>query len=256
MIKPRIIPCLLLQGGALVKTIKFKEPKYIGDPINTVKIFNEKCADELILLDISASTKKLPPQLDIIEKIASQCFMPLCYGGGINDEKTVRDIFSAGVEKVSISSYVIEHPQFIKKLSGTFGSQSIVACIDVKKNSMNKHEVFIYNGKKRTTIDPIEHSIKMEEMGAGELLINSIDNDGIGEGYDIDLIKKITDAVSIPVIACGGAGNLGHMHDVIMKAGASAAAAGSLFVFYGRFRSVLINYPSEQEINGLFNMAK
>lgn len=246
------MPCLLLKDEVLVKTMNFKNPTYIGDPINAVKIFNEKGVDELIFLDITATVQNRLPRFDIVEKIASECFMPVCYGGGIRSTEVIRKLFGIGIEKVSIGSYAIENPYFIKEASGEFGSQSIVVCIDTKRNSHGQHEVVAHNAKRSTGMDPLAFVINMEEMGAGELLINSVDRDGMMNGYDIDLISKITEKVNIPVIACGGAGNLDDIRDIILKGRASSAAAGSLFVFYGNLRAVLINYPEQKELERVF----
>jgi len=252
MLIPRIIPCLLLQGKGLVKTIKFKEPKYIGDPINAIKIFNEKGADELMLLEIAATVEGRKPAFDVIEEIASECFMPVCYGGGIKELEDARRIFNLGIEKISLSSYAIENPDFIKELVGIFGSQSIVVCLDVKKNLWGQYELVTHNAKKKTGIDPLVAAQRMEELGVGELVINVVDRDGTMMGYDIALIQKITKNVHIPVIACGGAGNLQDVSEVIHAGGASSAAVGSLFVFHGKHRGVLISYPSREEIVRLF----
>jgi len=253
MFRPRVIPCLLLKNKGLVKTEKFKNPVYVGDPINAIKIFNEKYVDELIFLDISSTTQRHPVQFDIIENIASECFMPVCYGGGIRSLEVVRRILRIGIEKISLSSYAVENPNFIKEVSGEFGSQSIVVCIDVKRDSLGRYEVVTHNARIKTGIDPLKFAIQMEESGAGELVINSVDRDGTMLGYDIELVKKITKDVTIPVIACGGAGKLEDLKSVVVEGGASSAAAGSLFVFHGKYRAVLINYPEEQEISTVFS---
>lgn len=252
MFRPRVIPCLLLKEKGLVKTVQFKNPTYVGDYLNAIRIFNEKYVDELIFLDILATVEKYPPQVDIIEKMATECFMPVCYGGGIRSLEMIKKILRIGIEKVSISSYAIENPNFIRKASREFGSQSIVVCIDVKKNLDNKYEVVTHNGKKNTGLDPLSFAVKMKEMGVGELLINSVDRDGMMSGYDIELIQKIAEEVDIPVIACGGAGSLDNIRDVIIKGKASAAAVGSFFVFYGKLRAVLIHYPEQKELNLIF----
>lgn len=248
MLTTRVIPCLLLRNQGLVKTIKFKDPKYVGDPINAVKIFNEKEVDEIVFLDILASRENRKPNFDLIVNIASECFMPLCYGGGIRTIDDIKKIFSLGVEKVSINSYAIENPQFIKEASSLFGSQSIVVSIDVKKNWSGKYE--LYNARKRriVKIDPVDYSRKMEGMGAGEILLNSVDRDGMMQGYNIDLIKNVCETVNIPVIACGGAGSIDDFSDAIRLGKAQAVAAGSMFVFKGRYRAVLISYPSHEEL--------
>ena len=248
MLKARVTPCLLLKNRGLVKTIKFKDPKYIGDPINAVKIFNEKEVDELILLDITATTEKKGLQIRLISEIASECFMPLCYGGGICSIDDIREIFKLGIEKVSINTCAVENPLFIKSAADAFGSQSIVVSIDVKKDLFGKYEIFTQSGKKNTKLDAIKFIKQMENMGAGEILINSIDREGTMQGYDIDLIKKVAESVSIPVIVCGGAGKIEDFEEAVKKGGASAVAAGSLFVFYGPNRAILINFPTRQEL--------
>lgn len=253
MFRPRVIPCLLLKNKGLVKTIKFKEPTYVGDPINAIRIFNEKGVDELIFLDISATIDNAPVQRDMLEKIASECFMPVCYGGGIRSLTVIKDIFSIGIEKVSISSYAVENPEFVREAADTFGSQSISVCIDVKKNFFGKNQVVTRNAEKKTGLDPVDYAMRMEQMGAGELMIYSVDRDGTMSGYDIDVIKQISDAVTVPVIACGGAGNIEDFSDAIKSGKASAVAAGSMFVFYGKHRAVLINYPSEAELEEVLN---
>ena len=252
MLTIRIIPCLLLKGDGLVKTVKFKDPKYVGDPINAVKIFNDKEVDELIFLDVEATVEGRRPPLKLISKIASECFMPLSYGGGLNDLDDIKAIFNLGVEKVIVNSYAVENPYFINEASKLYGNQSIVVAIDVRRNSVGKYEIFTQGGKKKSGLDLIEHVMQMERMGAGEIFLNSIDRDGTMEGYDIDLIKKVTESVSIPVIACGGAGKISDFVDAVKKGGASAAAIGSLFVFHGKHRAVLINYPDKEDLVGLF----
>jgi len=253
MFRPRVIPCLLLKDKGLVKTTQFQNPVYLGDPINTIRIFNEKGVDELIFLDIFATAEKLNPSLYTLERIATECFMPVCYGGGIKNMEIIRKILNIGIEKVSIGSFAVENPNFIKEASEEFGSQSIIVCIDVKKNFLNTHEVVTHNAKKKTGIDPSVFALKMQDLGAGEILINSVDREGTRMGYDIELIKKITQNLSIPVVACGGAGKLEDVRDVVVRGGASAAAVGSLFVLYGKYKAVLINYPEEEELQLLFN---
>ncbi len=248
MLLPRVTPCLLFKNGGLIKTVKFKNPVYVGDPINAVKVFNEKEVDELIFIDIAATQEGRSPPFELIEKIASECFMPVCYGGGIRSIIDIKRIFALGVEKVSIGSYAVENPPFIKEAVEVFGSQSIVVCIDVKKNFLGRYEVMTRSATKNSRIDPVTHAKNMEALGAGELLINSIDRDGTMLGYDIALVKMITKNVGIPVVACGGAGGLSDISKVIHEGGASSAAAGSLFVFYGRHRAVLINYPNAEEL--------
>ena len=253
MLASRIIPCLLLKNQGLVKTVKFKNPKYVGCPTNAIKIFNEKEVDELIFLDITATREKWQPLFRLISEIATECFMPFCYGGGINSLEDMQAIFSLGAEKVAINTQAILSPSLVKQASKKFGSQSIVVSIDVKKDLFGNYKVFSHLTKKLLKLDPVEFALQMEDMGAGELLVNSTDRDGTMEGYDIELIKNITNAVNIPVVACGGAGSVEHFRNAINKGGASAVAAGSLFVFYGKHRAVLINYPSQREI-GSFDL--
>ena len=250
---PRIIPVLLLKNAGLYKTVKFKDPKYIGDPLNAVKIFNEKEVDELLFIDITATIENRRPPIKFLSEIASECFMPLCYGGGIATIGDIKSIINAGVEKVSINSYAVKNPRFIKEISDIYGSSTIVVSIDVKKSFLGKYEVHIHGGKVNTKLDPVNFAVQMAEAGAGELLLNSIDRDGTMTGYDQDLIKKVSLSVDIPVIACGGAGKLADFSGVVNNAGASAVAAGSMFVFHGKHKAVLINYPSQNELKELFN---
>jgi len=247
LIRTRVIPCLLLKGQGLVKTINFTNPKYIGDPINTVKIFNDKEVHELVFLDITASTEKRSPRLDYISDIASECFMPLGYGGGIRTVKQAEDIFNRGVEKVIINSYAVENPSFIHELANQFGSQSIVVSIDVKKNIFGNYQTYTYSGTTKTRWDPVTWAQEAERSGAGEIFLNSIDRDGMMKGYDIPLIKSVSASVSIPVVACGGAGTVEDFGRAVHDGGASAVAAGSMFVYYGKHRAVLINFPEDDE---------
>ena len=252
MIHTRVIPCLLLKGQGLVKTINFTNPKYIGDPINAVKIFNDKEVHELFFLDITASTEQRTPRLDYISDIASECFMPLGYGGGIRTIKQAEDIFNRGVEKIIINSYAIEKPSFIHELADLFGSQSIVISIDVKKNFFGNYQTYTYSGKTKTAWDPMKWAQEAEKLGAGEIFLNSIDRDGMMDGYDIPLIKSICASVSIPVVACGGAGTVEDFGRAVHDGGASAVAAGSMFVYVGKHRAVMINYPNRQILDGIF----
>ncbi len=230
-----------------MKTRKFKDPKYLGDPINIVKIFNDKEVDELFFLDITATIEKRPPPFRLLADIANECFMPLGYGGGITKIQDMRQVFSVGIEKISINSYAIENPSFIKEAAGIFGSQSVLVSMDVKKNLFGRYEIFGHSGQKAGKMDPVRFAVLMEEMGAGELIVNSIDRDGSMQGYDLDLISMVSHAVDIPVIACGGAGTIFDLGRAV-KAGASAMAAGSMFVFQGPHRAVLINVPSPDEL--------
>jgi cyclase len=251
MIGIRVIPCLLYDGSGLVKTVRYKDPVYIGDATNAIRIFNEKEVDELILLDIKASAKKQKPNIDLIKKVASECFMPLCYGGGITTIQDIKDVVSAGVEKVSLNSIAVQNPSFIKEAAKTYGSSTIVVTIDYKKNLWGKQIVAGVSGSEKTKYDPVEFAQLMEEMGAGEIVVNSIERDGTMSGYDVDMLSKITSKVAIPVIAMGGAGKMDHFKEVIDKAHVSAVAAGSMFVFQGKHKAVLINYPDRNLIENI-----
>lgn len=249
MFRPRIIPILLLKDKALVKSVKFKDFKYIGDPINAVKIFNDLRADELVFLDISATIEKRLIQFDLLKKIGEEANMPFAFGGGIRSLEDIRKIISAGAEKVIINTYAFENPDFIKEASDTFGSSTIAVCIDVKKKLFGKEETWVRNGKKSTGFDPISFAQLMEKNGAGEIIIQSIQKDGSMLGYDNELIKNVSNAISIPTIALGGATNLGDMLVTSSQTHVSGLAAGSMFVFQGPKKGVLITYPHKSEIN-------
>ena len=244
MLLPRVIPCLLLLNTGLIKTIKFGETKYLGDPINIVKIFNDKAVDELVFLDITATVERRRPPFEILEKIASEAFMPLGYGGGICNLDDVKTILGLGIEKVIINTQAVENPDFVSDVANFAGNQSTAVSIDVKKGLLGRYEVRINRGTKSTGLDPVEFAKTMEKQGAGELMLCSIDRDGTMKGYDIDLIKRITTAVMIPVVACGGARTVRDLSAAIKQGGASAAGAGSMFVFNGPHRAVLISYPN------------
>jgi len=248
MLMIRVMPCLLLRGLGLVKTIKFKDPTYVGDPINAVRIYNTKEVDELVFLDTTATKENKKPNIELILKIANECFMPFAYGGGIRDSETVKKIFNLGAEKVVINTKAIENPEFIGEISKIYGNQSIVVSIDVKRNLFGKYEVFSHSKGKSTGLDPVEFAVKMEKMGAGEIFLNSVDRDGTMEGYDVGLIKSVSSAINIPIIACGGAGKIEDFGDAVKIGGASAVAAGSMVVFHGRRRAVLINFPTREEL--------
>ena len=248
MLYPRIIPCLLVHKNGLVKTTKFKEPKYVGDPINAVKIFNEKEVDELIVVDIDASRNNLEPDYKMIQNLATECRMPLCYGGGIKTVVQARRIFSLGVEKIAISSLAVEKPAVITEIAERVGNQSVVVIMDVRKNILGgKYEICIHNGTKSTGVDPVQFAMAMEKRGTGEIVINSIDQDGMMKGYDMNLINKIREVIHIPLTVMGGAGTIDDIGNVIQEHGIIGVAAGSLFVFKGKFRAVLINYPTSNE---------
>jgi imidazole glycerol-phosphate synthase subunit HisF len=245
MLYPRIIPCLLVHNKGLVKTTGFKDPKYVGDPINAVKIFNEKEVDELVVVDIDASREGKEPDYKMIENLAAECRMPLCYGGGIKTVEQAQYIFSLGVEKIAISSLAIENPALITEIARRVGNQSVVVVMDVKKKTLGgKYEIFKHNGTKSTGLDPVIFAAEMQKLGAGEIVINSIDQDGVLKGYDMNLIGKVREVISIPLTVLGGAGSLDDLGTVIKQHGIIGVAAGSLFVFKGIFRAVLINYPT------------
>jgi cyclase len=256
MLRPRIIPSLLLHENGLVKTVNFKAPKYVGDPINAVKIFNEKQVDELVFFDIDATVLNREPDYSLIEKLANQSRMPLCYGGGVKTVEQAQKIFSLGIEKIALSSAVIQNPNIVTQIAERVGSQSVIVVLDVKKKLFGGYEVYTHNGKKATGINPIKFAQELESLGAGELVINSIDQDGIMKGYDLNLIDKIVENISIPVTVLGGAGSLKDIESVIEKNGVIGVAAGSLFVFRGPYKAVLINYPNQEEKNNLFKSLK
>jgi cyclase len=248
MFIPRIIPVLLLQNKGLVKTVKFRDPVYVGDPINAIRIFNEKEVDELIFLDIDASKEGRGPNYDTIKQFASECFMPVSYGGGISSCEEIRKILKLGIEKVCINTSAIKSPTFVKEAVKNFGSSTIVVSIDVKKSVFGKYEIFT-NKKINNSIPNLDSHLKqMEQYGVGEILLNSVDKDGMLKGMDIPLTKKISESVTMPVVSCGGAVNLSDFRSAIKDGKASAVAAGSMFVFHGKHKAVLITYPSRNEI--------
>tara|TARA_B110000438_G_C15807524_1_gene648139 strand:- start:836 stop:1588 length:753 start_codon:yes stop_codon:yes gene_type:complete len=244
----------LIKNKGLVKTINFLDPKYVGDPINAVRIFNEKEVDELIVLDIDASADNREPDYNMIQNLAEECRMPLCYGGGVKTVRQVEKIISLGVEKVAISSAVVENPNLVAEASECIGNQSLVVVLDVKKRYLSsKYNIWINNGKKNTGKDPMAFSQQIQNLGAGEIVINSIDNDGRMKGYDFTLIQKLINLIGIPVTLLGGAGSLQDIGSLIRKFGLVGAAAGSLFVFKGIYRAVLINYPNRLEKDAIFD---
>ena len=250
MFRHRIIPCLLLKGDGLVKTVGFSNAKYVGDPINAVKLFNDLEVDELIFLDITATKEGREPNFARVREIASECFMPICYGGGVRNLNQARRLFHMGVEKVAITTAAAENPDLISRMAEEVGSQSIIVGIDVKRDWFKRSFVHTHSGTKRTSHDPVSFAKEAEQQGAGEILLNSIDRDGTQRGYDLDLVERVAGAVRIPVVACGGAGSTADLAAVVQR-GASAAAAGSLFVFKGPHRAVLISYPSQDELRSL-----
>ncbi len=253
MLRPRIIPSLLVHDNGLVKTVNFKNPKYVGDPINAVKIFNEKEVDELAVFDIDASVQGNEPNYALIEKLANQSRMPLCYGGGVKTVEQAQKIFGLGIEKIALSSAVIQNPLLITEIANRVGSQSVIVVIDVKKKLLGGYEVYIHNGKKATGVNPIKFAEEAQRLGAGEIIINSIDQDGVMKGYDMNLIDKMVENLTIPVTVLGGAGTLQDIKKVIDKHKIIGVAAGSLFVFKGVYKAVLINYPNKEEKEKLYS---
>lgn len=248
MNRTRVIPVLLLRGGGLVKTVKFKDPKYVGDPINAVRIFNEKEVDEIVFLDISATPGGRGPDFDLLTDIAGEAFMPMAYGGGITNIDQVRRLFALGFEKVVINSAAFESPDLIRDSSQIYGSQSIVGCIDVRRTLLGKPELYSESGRLKRPIALLQHVSNLKSAGVGEILVNSIDKDGTQSGYDLKLVREVADAIDVPVVACGGASGIDDFAAAV-DAGASAVAAGSLFVFYGPHRAVLINYPDRRDLS-------
>ena len=254
MLRPRLIPCLLVQNGGLVKTVQFADPKYVGDPINAVRIFNEKEVDELIVLDIDATAQGREPDYNRIRNLAAECRMPLCYGGGVKTVEQVERIISLGVEKVALSVAAVADPTLVARAAEVVGSQSVVAVLDVKKSGWRgKNEVLTHNGTRKSGRGPVELAREMAAQGAGEIVVNSIDRDGTMKGYDFDLIREVRDVVRLPLTVLGGAGSLKDIESLIKTFGIIGAAAGSLFVFKGVYRAVLINYPSRAEKDALIH---
>ena len=242
MLRARVIPCLLVHEGGLVKTVKFDNPKYVGDPLNAVRIFNEKEVDELTVLDIDASVRGREPDYVLIANLASECRMPLCYGGGVKTVAQIERLIELGVEKVALSSAAVASPALIRDMAVAVGSQSIVVVLDVRAEA-GGYRVYTHNGRTATGLDPVTMAARMEEAGAGEIVINAIDRDGVMQGYDLALVKAVRDAITLPLTVLGGAGSIDHIKHLIATFGLIGAAAGSLFVFKGPYRAVLINYP-------------
>lgn len=251
MLKTRIIPCLQLINESLVKTIKFDKYGYIGDYINTVRIFNELEVDELCFLDIRATKENREPNIKILHEIADECFMPLSYGGGINNFETAKQILSIGFEKIIVNTAAAKNPQLITTISTHFGAQAVVASIDVKKNMWGKYHVFVNDGTEKLNVTVEDWAKELEELGAGEILLTSMDRDGTWSGFDIDITKKVADSVGIPVIANGGAGNIDHIADVIKNGMASAVALGSMLVYQKKGMGVLVNFPDKESLEQL-----
>jgi cyclase len=240
---------LLIHNGGLVKTQQFKSPKYVGDPINAVRIFNEKEVDEIVVLDIDASREKREPNFELIRELAAECRMPLCYGGGVTSEEQAARIIGLGVEKVAVSSAAIENSGLVSAMAKAVGSQSVIAVLDVKRSLFGKYSVCTRNGSINTKLDPVDTAVRMEREGAGEVVVNSIDHDGMMKGYDIDLAQKIRNAIDLPMTVLGGAGSLEDLRELTTKFKLIGVAAGSIFVFKGKYRAVLISYPTGADKN-------
>jgi cyclase len=251
MLKHRVIPCLLIRNDGLVKTRKFSNPKYVGDPINAIKIFNAKEVDELIVLDISATKEGRGPNFNLIEQITDECFMPLCYGGGISKLEEAQKLFSMGIEKVCLQTSILEDLSLITKISKQFGSQSVVVSIDIKKNFLGRKKLYQSSTKKLLDLDWKAYIQSTIKAGAGEIMLNSVDKDGTLSGMDLDLVQEVSSLVEVPVIAAGGVGSLENIKESIDH-GASAVAVGSFFVFHGPHRAVLITYPKYSTLEDLF----
>lgn len=242
-----MIPVLLLESGGVIKTTRFRSPRYIGDPINVVRLFNDMEVDELVLLDVAAEH----PNLRFLEDLAAECFMPVCYGGGVSNLADMDRLFALGIEKVALNASAVRTPELVRQAADAFGSQSVAISIDVARNWRRQPRVFVQRGTRATGLDPVTHARRMEGEGAGEILLNSIDRDGTMSGYDLDLVRAVSQAVKIPVIACGGAGNIEHVRAVLHDGGAAGAAAGSFFIYSGPHRGVLVSYPQPTDIAGL-----
>ena len=252
MLATRLMPCLLMSNGALVKTIRFKEGSYVGDPINAVRIFNQKEVDELILLDIHATTQNRGIDFETLEKIVSECFMPICYGGGVRTLEDMRRLYALGIEKVALGAAAFEVPDLVRQASSEFGAQAVVVTLDVKKGLLGRSTVRTRNGGQDTKIAPPEAARAFEEQGAGELLLYSIDRDGTWSGFDLKLVEAVSKIASVPVVATGGAGSLEDIKAAVKQAGASAVAIGSMAVFQGKDLGVLIKFPSRKDQDALF----
>lgn len=248
MLQTRVIPCLLLNESSLVKTVNFKNPGYIGDPVNTARIFNELEVDELVLLDITATNKKARPNLKLLAELAQECFMPLAYGGGIRTFEDAKRIFQIGIEKIVINSYAFENPTFISQLAKHFGNQAVVASIDVGKTMFGKYQVFSNSGKSKQNVDVLAWAKQLEQLGAGEILLTAIHQEGTWKGFDTDLVERVSSVVEIPVIANGGASNLDDIKKVVDKGKASAVCIGSMVVYQNKGMGVLVNFPDQNKL--------
>ncbi|WP_106793792.1 AglZ/HisF2 family acetamidino modification protein [Aquimarina sp. Aq78] len=248
MLLTRVIPCLLLKDDSLVKTVNFKKPSYIGDPVNTARIFNELEVDELTVLDITATNKNKQPDFKILSELANECFMPLAYGGGIRDFDSAKKLFEIGIEKVIINSYAFENPKFITQLAKHFGNQAVVVSIDVKKNKFGKYKVYSNSGKKKQKIDVVDWAKNLEELGAGEIILTAIHQEGTWKGFDTNLIERVSNAVDIPVIANGGASSIDDIKKAVNEGHASAVCLGSMVVYQNKGMGVLVNFPDRSKL--------
>lgn len=253
MLRFRVIPILLMQDSGLVKGVKFKNHKYVGDPINAVKIFNDKEVDELVFLDIEATKKKLDPNYSLISDIATEAFIPFAYGGGINNVQQAAKLFKLGVEKIVINTAAYENMQLIKDLAKEYGSSAVMVAVDFKKNFWGSYEGYVRSGTKKVTENIFDYIKKIEDHGAGELVVSSIDRDGTGKGYDLDFLSEVSKCVNIPVVALGGASGLDDFKKAILQAKVSAVAAGDYFVFKGKHKAVLITYPNYNELEKILS---
>jgi imidazole glycerol-phosphate synthase subunit HisF len=249
---PRVIPTLLLRGAGLVKTQQFTRPVYLGDPINVIRIFNDKEVDELVLLDITATIEARPPNFKLLAEVASECFMPFGYGGGVSTIEQIGELLALGIEKVVLNSAAAARPELVRQATERFGSSTIVASIDVKRSMFRGPRVVTRSGTVNTGKDPVTYAREMEELGVGEILLTSVDREGTMKGYDLDLLRSVTEAVGVPVVASGGAGSTADLRRAVVNGGASASAAGSIFVFQGPHRGVLISFPRRGELEELF----
>jgi cyclase len=256
VLQVRVIPCLLLSDRRLVKTLRFGAPRYVGDPINAVRIFNEKEADELIFLDISATEARREPNFELVAEIASEAFMPFAYGGGIRTLQHAQRLFSLGVEKVVLNSAALERPELIGEIATLSGRQSVVLCIDVVRTFFGHYQVASDRGRRKTGLDPVTWARRGVHLGAGEVVVQSVDQDGTLGGYDLDLTARVARAVNVPVVALGGAKSLGNMKQAVEDGGAAAVAAGSYFVFHGKHQAVLITYPPRAELEAILGEGK
>ena len=244
MRRARVIPCLLIQGNGLVKTRKFKDPVYVGDPVNAMRIFSDKEADEIVVLDIDASKNGVEPNYELIAEMAGEAFMPMAYGGGVTSVEQVRRLIRCGIEKVVINSAAVGSLEWIREAVGIYGSQAIVGGVDVKKTLLGGYRVVIRSAIVEAPVDLDRHISNLVSVGVGEIFVSSVDRDGSMAGYDLQLIRRVTKGINVPIVVCGGAGTINHLAEGVRN-GASAVAAGSMFVFHGKHRAVLISYSNE-----------